>query len=90
MNVRPSTPQAKWIVGTQRDAAERHAANRDVPVFLAHGSADNVIPIGLARASRAALVAMGHDVDWHEYPMPHSVCAEEIDALGRWLRARLG
>lgn len=70
--------------------AERHTANRDVPIFFAHGTADNVIPVGLARASRDALVAMGHAVEWHEYPMPHSVCAEEIDDLGRWLRARLG
>ncbi|MGZ5205818.1 MAG: alpha/beta hydrolase, partial [Caldimonas sp.] len=49
--------------------AERHAANRDVPIFLAHGSADPVIPIARARDSRDALVAMGHEVEWHEYPM---------------------
>jgi phospholipase/carboxylesterase len=65
--------------------AERHAANRDLPVFLAHGTQDPVIPISRARASRDALAAMGHAVDWHEYPMPHSVCAEEIGDLNRWL-----
>jgi phospholipase/carboxylesterase len=65
--------------------AERHAANRDVPIFLAHGTQDPVIPISRARASRDVLVAMQHAVEWHEYPMPHSVCAEEIADLNRWL-----
>lgn len=65
--------------------AERHSANRDTPIFLAHGSADQVIPIARATASRDALRALGHPVEWHEYPMPHSVCAEEIVDLNRWL-----
>jgi phospholipase/carboxylesterase len=65
--------------------AERHAANRDVPIFLGHGTDDPIIPIERARESRQALVAMGHAVEWHEYPMPHSVCAEEIADLQRWL-----
>ncbi|HEY4956399.1 MAG TPA: alpha/beta hydrolase [Caldimonas sp.] len=65
--------------------AERHPANRDTPVFLAHGTGDPVIPIARARQSRDALVALGHPVEWHEYPMPHSVCAEEIADLNRWL-----
>ena len=71
-------------------AAERHAANADVPVFLAHGSADPVIPIARGRASRDALVALGHAVEWHEYAMPHSVCAEEVGDLNRWLLGVLG
>ena len=65
--------------------AERHVANRATPIFLAHGSQDPVIPIVRARQSRDVLVAMGHAVDWHEYPMPHSVCAAEIVDLNRWL-----
>ncbi len=65
--------------------AERHSANHDTPIFLAHGSADQVIPIARATASRDALRALGHPVQWHEYPMPHSVCAEEIADLNRWL-----
>jgi phospholipase/carboxylesterase len=65
--------------------AERHAANRAVPIFLAHGTQDPVISIDRARASRDALMALGHAVEWREYPMPHSVCAEEIDDLNRWL-----
>jgi len=69
--------------------AERHPANRELPIFLAHGTQDPVIPMARARASRDALVAMGHPVDWHEYVMPHSVCAEEIADLNRWLLERL-
>jgi len=71
-------------------AAERHAANADVPVFLAHGSADPVIPIERGRAGRDALQALGHEVEWHEYPMPHSVCAEEVADLNRWMLQVLG
>ena len=65
--------------------AERHGANHDVPVFMAHGTADAVIPIARARQSRDVLLALGHPLEWHEYPMPHSVCAAEIADLGRWL-----
>ena len=70
--------------------AERHTANADVPIFLAHGRSDPVIPIARAIASRDALVAMGHPVEWHDYAMPHSVCAEEIVDLQRWLLRVLG
>ncbi|MBV9890927.1 MAG: carboxylesterase [Rhizobacter sp.] len=68
-----------------KTVGERHEANREVPIFLAHGSGDPVIPIARARQSRDALVAMGHAVEWHEYAMPHSVCAAEIVDLNRWL-----
>ncbi len=70
-------------------AGERAAPNADVPIFLAHGRTDPVIPIARAVASRDALKALGHPVEWHEYPMPHSVCAEEIADLERWLKTVL-
>jgi phospholipase/carboxylesterase len=70
--------------------AERHGANRDTPIFLAHGSADPMIPVARARQSRDALVALGHPVEWHEYPMAHSLCAAEIADLDRWLLRVLG
>ena len=66
-------------------AAEQSTANADVPIFLAHGRHDGVVPLARGAASRDALQALGHDVEWHEYPMEHSVCAEEVDALQRWL-----
>ncbi len=70
-------------------AAEHAAANRDAPLFMAHGRFDDIIPIERARQSRAALEALGCRVDWHEYPMPHAVCAEEIADIAAWLRAVL-
>ncbi len=70
--------------------AERHAANRATPIFLAHGTQDPVIPIARARQSRDVLIASGHAVDWHEYAMAHSVCQPEIVDLNRWLLHALG
>lgn len=69
--------------------AERHSANSGVPIFLAHGRMDPVISIERALASRDALIALGHPVEWHAYDMPHSVCQEEIVDLQRWLEALL-
>jgi len=69
--------------------AERHSANHDTPIFLAHGRDDPVIPIDFAEKSRDLLLALGHKVEWHEYPMPHAVCEEEIDDIGAWFRQLL-
>ena len=69
----------------ERTAAERSAANADVPIFLAHGRDDPMISIDRALASRDALQTLGYAVEWHDYAMPHSVCMDEIDDLNRWL-----
>ena len=66
-------------------AAERSKANSDVPIFMAHGSYDDLIPMGRAQASRDALKALGYPVEWHDYPMPHSVCAPEIADISAFL-----
>ena len=66
-------------------AAERSAANADVPIFLAHGTQDEMIPLPRAAASRDALAALGYAVEWHQYPMGHSVCAPEVQDVQRWL-----
>lgn len=58
------------------------------PVFMAHGSADPVIPVQVAEHSRQVLEQLGFGVEWHRYPMAHQVCAQEIHALGDWLQAR--
>lgn len=65
------------------------AANRDTPIFAAHGMYDDVLPIPLGEAARDFAITRGCKVDWSAYPMPHSVCAEEISALRAWLRALL-
>ena len=64
---------------------ERNAANNDMPVFLGHGSMDNIVPLPLGASSRDRLIKLGYDVDWHQYPMAHSVCAEELEDIGEWL-----
>ena len=66
-------------------AAERSTANAGVPIFQAHGRSDPVIALDRAIASRDALLALGYPVEWHDYPMPHSVCAPEIVDMNRWL-----
>ena len=71
-------------------AAEAAPANRSIAVFYAHGTHDAVIPIALAQASREALQAAGYAVEWHDYPMQHSVCVEEIGDISRWLSRALG
>lgn len=66
-------------------ATERSAANADVPIWLAHGTQDEMVPLPRAQASRDALQALGYAVEWHSYPMGHSVCMEEVVDLQRWL-----
>ena len=65
--------------------AERSAANADTPVFMAHGLYDGVVPLARATASRDALLALGQPVEWHTYPMQHSVAPEEVADLNRFL-----
>ena len=69
--------------------AERSAANAGLPIFLAHGTQDPVVAPARGTASRDALRALGHEVEWHDYPMPHSVCAEEIADMNAWLLKQL-
>ena len=66
-------------------AAERHAASQGLPVFLAHGRSDGIVPLVRGTAGRDLLKGLGCDVEWHDYPMEHSVCMEEVVALNRWL-----
>jgi phospholipase/carboxylesterase len=65
---------------------ERQAANADLPIFMAHGRFDNMIGIDRAALSRDALAALGYKIEWHEYPMPHSVCPEEIGDIAEFLQ----
>jgi phospholipase/carboxylesterase len=67
---------------------EATQANDRVAVFMAHGTQDPVVPLALAESSRATLAGRGITPDWHTYPMPHSVCAEEVAAISQWLRGR--
>jgi phospholipase/carboxylesterase len=59
--------------------------NTDLPVFMAHGSLDPVLPMALGQTSYAQLSSAGFNVEWHEYPMAHAVCAEEIKDIRTWM-----
>jgi len=72
-----------------KTAAERSAANAGLPIFMAHGSFDPVVPQVLGLMSRDALVKLGYDVAWHSYPMAHQVCPPEIADLRAWIGKRL-
>lgn len=78
-----------WLPLTEtvkREVAENPDSQpRDVPILVAHGSYDPMLPIGLGHHSCDVLRELGYTVEWHEYPMPHSVCAEEIDDIREWL-----
>ncbi|WP_317202932.1 alpha/beta hydrolase [Janthinobacterium sp.] len=69
-----------------KTAAERHPASLATPIFMAHGSADPVVPLARASESREALRTLGYQIEWRDYPMQHSLCQEEIDDIGAWLR----
>ena len=66
-------------------AAELSPANRKVPIMMAHGQMDPVIPVAKAIETRQELTRLGYEVSWHEYPMQHSVCADEIEEIRSWL-----
>ncbi len=59
---------------------------RSVPIFMAHGTSDPIVPLARGVASRDALVAAGHVVEWHQYPMPHSVNEQEIRDIAAFLK----
>jgi phospholipase/carboxylesterase len=69
---------------------ESATANRAIPIFAAHGMADDVVSPSLGLAARDLLIGRGYHIEWHEYPMPHSVCLEEVWAIGRWLVGQMG
>lgn len=70
-------------------AAEASTASSHIPIFMAHGSYDPVVPYTLGHDSAAKLGKLGYEPDWHEYAMPHSVCEEEMEDIERWLSLRM-
>lgn len=74
----------------ERLPAELTAAGRATPILMCHGQYDNILPLSLGTDSRDGLRALGFTVDWHDYPMMHAVCAQEIEAISAFLARRLG
>ena len=70
---------------TEKVSAEVSAANRDVPIFMAHGTHDPMIPMARAQRAREVMTGLGYRIEWHEYRMPHSVCLDEIRDISAWL-----
>jgi phospholipase/carboxylesterase len=78
-----------YLLLARRLAAERSSANQATPIFLAHGLEDPIVAPLLGEQARTALVAAGYAVEWHSYPMPHSVCPQEVADIAQWLRRLL-
>ena len=66
-------------------STERHVGSAAVPIFLAHGTSDPVVPLARGAAARDQLSQLGYQVEWHEYPMQHSVCREEVEQMAAFL-----
>ncbi|MDH3989671.1 MAG: carboxylesterase, partial [Gammaproteobacteria bacterium] len=62
-----------------------NSQSRDLPIFMAHGSFDPVVPMALGKNSQALVARASYEVEWHDYPMAHAVCGEEIADIRRWL-----
>lgn len=73
----------------ERLVAEMPAANCQVPILMCHGTQDAVVTLDFALQSRAALLAAGCALDWHEFPMAHALCAPEVALISQWLQQRL-
>jgi len=78
-----------YLIDSPNLASEASSANRDVPIFMAHGMQDPVVMFAWAEMSRRALVQAGWNVEWHAYPMPHAATLEEVVACGKFLAAAL-
>lgn len=74
-------PRAEQVISEARRGTP-------LPVFMAHGQFDPMVPIQAGERAAEHVRGLGHDVEWHAYPMQHEACAEELEALGRWLSAR--
>ena len=75
-----------YMLLASRFEAERGAVNQTTPIFLAHGTQDPMVDVRRGEETRRLLKESGYPVEWHPYPMPHSVCPEEVGDIAAWLR----
>jgi len=78
-----------YLLLAGRLPAERSSVNLATPIFLGHGLEDPIVAPILGEQARRTLEAAGYPVEWHSYPMPHSVCPQEVADIGQWLRRLL-
>ena len=74
-----------WLAAADQTAEHRAAANQATLIFWGHGQYDNVVPMQAGSMSRSALTQLGYQIEWHQYPIEHSVSNEEIADIGAWL-----
>jgi phospholipase/carboxylesterase len=79
-----------YLLNASRAPAEAHALNQGLPIFIGHGTMDPLVPFSMGESAAHALRSWGYAVDWHTYPIAHSVSPEEIGHIAAWLRQRLG
>ena len=80
---------SSYLPLAQTFSHETCAASRHIPIFMAHGRSDTVVPYALGAASAKRLSELGYQLEWHEYAMPHSVCMEEVRDIEAWLTHQL-
>ncbi len=68
---------------------ERHNANQNTPIFVAHGTHDDVVPMAMGNTAFDTLKANGYPVSWQTYPMQHNVCMQELESISTWLQTQL-
>jgi phospholipase/carboxylesterase len=78
-----------YLLFPERLPRERSEANASTPVFVGHGTMDPMVPFAMGKATATALQGAGWPVEWHSYPIPHSVSPPEIADIGHWLKERL-
>ena len=74
-----------YLIAPEALADDASAANHKVSIFMAHGTADLVVRFAWGESSKRLLEAQGYAIEWHNYRMEHSVCLEEVHAIGAWL-----
>jgi len=79
-----------YLLFPDRLQSESSEANAGTPIFIGHGTQDPVVPYSLGQAAHSMLQAGQRSVEWHSYPIPHSVSQPEIADIGRWMQSRLG
>jgi phospholipase/carboxylesterase len=77
------------VIAADRLASEIHPANAATPIFLAHGRRDALVPFSLGERLSRVLGGAGLPLAWHDYPMEHSVCLDEVRDIAIWLRGVL-
>ncbi len=80
---------SSYLPLAERLPGEASPLSRSVPIFMGHGVSDPIVPFARAVESRDFLQQLGYPLEWHQYPMAHSVCLEEISDIAAWLAARV-